>query len=378
MQVKNRPAFGFPACIGKGLDRVKRSGITTLSIAATYIGVVVGAGFATGQEILQFFAKFGSMGILGLALATILFIIYGYMIMDLGSRLKARSHLEITRYSGGRIAGPLMDGLITFFLFGSLSAMMAGTGAIVRQQLNFPGLLGNLLMCALTAATVLRGITGIVSSISFVVPFLLLSVTGISVFSILHTPPVLTGPAFHTEETGLVAHWLTASVLYVSYNTTISIAVLGPLGAAARNKKIIKNGVILGGMGLGAACLLIFLALAGSYSEISVLEAPMLCLAGHISPPVKTIYSIILIAEIYTTAVGSLYGFVSRITARANPPLGRKPVIAVSAAAALLASLLGFSNLVKYLYPLVGYGGILLLACLAYSHCTGRGGRYTR
>lgn len=34
---------------------MNRKGVSTLKVAATYIGTVVGAGFATGQELLQFF-----------------------------------------------------------------------------------------------------------------------------------------------------------------------------------------------------------------------------------------------------------------------------------------------------------------------------------
>ena len=35
-------------------------------IAGAFVGVIVGAGFASGQEILQFFASFGSLGLVGI------------------------------------------------------------------------------------------------------------------------------------------------------------------------------------------------------------------------------------------------------------------------------------------------------------------------
>jgi uncharacterized membrane protein YkvI len=40
---------------------MNKKSVSTLKVAATYIGTVVGAGFATGQELLQFFSKFGSI-----------------------------------------------------------------------------------------------------------------------------------------------------------------------------------------------------------------------------------------------------------------------------------------------------------------------------
>jgi len=42
---------------------MKKNTMSTFKIAATYIGTIVGAGFATGQETLQFFAPFGITGI---------------------------------------------------------------------------------------------------------------------------------------------------------------------------------------------------------------------------------------------------------------------------------------------------------------------------
>ncbi|NLO37920.1 MAG: hypothetical protein GX115_00315, partial [Ruminiclostridium sp.] len=93
-------------------------------------------------------------------------------------------------------------------------------------------------------------------------------------------------------------------------------------------------------------------------------EVPMIFIAGEISPIVQILYAIVLIAEIYTTAVGALFGFSSRMISMHRKPQTGKIVVVCTAAAALLASSLGFSNLVRYLYPLVGYCGIALLGAL--------------
>lgn len=345
---------------------VKKEGVSTLKVAATYIGTIVGAGFATGQEVLQFFTKFGVMGLAGLVFTTIMFIVFGYIIMDLGKKLNARSHLEIIKYSGGRILGTLIDFIITFFLFGALTAMIAGTGALFVQQFNLSSLLGNIIMAVLAAITVLTGINGVINAISFVVPFLLVAVIGTSIFSIINTPPDISATISGVGESGLITNWFLAAILYVSYNTIVSIAILGPLGVAAKNKRTIRNGAILGGLGLGIGSIMIYLALSGYVPEIAKLEVPMIYVAGGISPIVQIGYAIVLTAEVYTTAVGSLYGFVTRITDMQKSPFNRRIIVIGSTIAALLASQFGFSNLVKYLYPIVGYGGIILLTSLIY------------
>jgi len=107
--------------------------------------------------------------------------------------------------------------------------------------------------------------------------------------------------------------------------------------------------------------------LSGDVLSLIDVEVPMVDIAGRISGTVQIIYAIVLIAEVYTTAVGSLFGFSSRVT-RVNYSFFKKRIIIIGTViVAFFASQFGFSNLVKYLYPLVGYGGMVLLISLLYS-----------
>lgn len=337
--------------------------ISVLKVAATYIGTVVGAGFASGQETLQFFAIFKEKGLVGLFIVTILFIVFGYIIMDLGRELNSKSHLEIIKHTSGRFLGTLLDFLIIFFLFGALTAMIAGSGALVNQQFGINGIWGNLFMTLFTVITVLAGLKGVINSISTVVPFLIVSSVGISAFSILFIPPSTTEFVMvSTKASGLIGNWIWAAILYTSYNIVLAVSVLGPLGAKGQDKKTIRNGAILGGIGLGGAAIAIYFAVINNLNTVQNFEVPMLFIASRISYIIQIIYSIVLIAEIYTTAVGSLYGFSARITDLNGKKA--KYIIIGTAFLAFIASQLGFSNLVKYLYPVVGYGGIILLTTL--------------
>jgi len=345
------------------LTKTSTSKVSTFKIAATYIGTVVGAGFATGQEILQFFAVFGINGFFGIIIATALFILFGYIIMSLGYKLSAKSHLEIIQHCGGKVLSRGMDLLITFFLFGGLTAMLAGTGALFAQQFGLPAIAGNILMMIITAITVMTGINGVINSISAIVPFLLVSVVGISLFSAFGG----TGSAIEVasiENSGLIRHWLWSAVLYVSYNTVVSTAVLAPLGAAAKDEKVIFRGALLGGLGLGVGMTAVFLALRNNMAAIQGLEVPLIHIAGNIARAIAIIYAIVLVAEVYTTAVGSQFGLSARLGEKLR--YRRKTVIVATSIAALFASLFGFSNLVRVLYPLVGYGGVVLLICLLW------------
>ena len=60
-----------------------------LQVAFTYMGTVVGAGFATGQEILQFFTRFGNLAALTILLTTIFICWLGTKIMLLANEIQA-------------------------------------------------------------------------------------------------------------------------------------------------------------------------------------------------------------------------------------------------------------------------------------------------
>ena len=68
----------------------------------------------------------------------------------------------------------------------------------------------------------------------------------------------------------------------------------------------------------------------------------MIYIAGAISPLAQIIFAIVLTAEAYTTAVGSLYGFASRITDIQKSSTKGKVIVIGATIAALVASQIVF------------------------------------
>lgn len=341
--------------------------LTTFNVAAVYIGTLVGAGFASGQEVLQFFSFFGLTGILALAAATVMFVFYGMIVLELGRRLKADSHREIMRYVGGPWLGSIVDAVITFFLFGALTAMAAGTGAVFTEQLGLSGVLGSLVMIAITLLTVLLGIQGLINAISFVVPVLLISVLGVSVATLLVTPPDFDAISRVIQPArAVVPYWPLAAVNYVSYNLVIGVPVLASLGLLAKHPGILRRGAVYGGLGLGIGALAINLALLANFPEVARYQIPMAYVVAQLSPVMRVVYIIALLTAIYSTAVGCLYGFVNRFTNHGRPAFTWWVI--VTSVFAFGASQFGFTNLVRVLYPAVGYAGLLMLAGLLYGY----------
>ncbi len=331
-------------------------------IAAAYIGTVVGAGFASGQEILRFFVAYGAFSLFGIAVSTFLFFFIGYSILMLGRSLKARSHMDIVLYANGRAFGSFFDIVTTLFLFGGLAAMIAGSGAIFSEQFGLPPLYGTLAMAFLTMLTAAAGTKGVVNAISFAVPFLMVSVSYMCIACLMQNP--VTGENMQAASTfdGATPNWLLSAVNYASYNIIVSIGILAPLGAATNNKKKLLIGALLGALGLGSGMTAIHLCILSQIFDAGAMEVPMLGIAQGISPVIKPLFAIVMLFMVYSTAVSNLFALTQRISAR----LPKKLMVALSGCLAFFISQLGFSNMVRFLYPVAGYGGMVFVAGILY------------
>ncbi len=331
-----------------------------LAAAGTYIGTVVGAGFASGQEVLQFFGLLGPWGIPAAFLAIIGFWVFGFAVMDAGRRLGAKSHLPVLQEISGKYVSPFLDFITTFFLFGAFSAMLAGAGSALNQEFGVTWLVGAIFMAALSLVTVLLGLRGLVAAVSALVPLLIAGVIAVSV-AVLKT----TGISFRLPPAGfepLIGAWPLSGLTYVSYNIIMSSPILAVLGTTLKDSKEVFLAAVLGALGLGMSLLFVSLAITSSFPEVLFYEVPLARLASNVHALGGRFYTIVFMVEVYTTAAANLYGFSARLAAPGTP--GFVFVTVLFSLVSIWAASAGFSNLVKIVYPLVGWAGSLFLVCL--------------
>lgn len=338
------------------------------------MGTVVGAGFASGQEVLRFFSHFGGRGTAGVLGATLLLLTGGAAVCELGRRTRAASFGDALVTLVGPAVGRVLDATMSFLLFGGTAVMTAGAGALFHEHLGLPSWLGSVALVGTAVGTVAFGLRGVVAANRLVVPLLVAGVLTVSVSSILRGG---TAAGWRWWHPGEAAHPspAVATVLYASYNLFLSLGVLAPLGASSRSPRTVLAGGVLGGLGLGAAALAVHLAVLSSLPHSAAMAIPMLQAAAPLPPWARTGYALILFAEVYTTAVANLFALERRLTSPrgAGPPptspgaarsARRVAVLVAMGVLALLASRLGFPRLVVTIYPLAGYVGLLVLLAL--------------
>lgn len=332
----------------------------SLQIGGAFVGLIVGAGFASGQEIMQFFTSFGFIGIIGALLATFAFSFLGMTLAQLGSQLQTTSHKGVIYYIGGRYLGLALDFLITFFLFGVAVVMFAGSGATFHQMFGIPTMVGSIIMVLLTIGTLLLNVKNIINIIAALTPYLMAIIFIILIYS-LFTMDVSLSEADQLAKTQASAssNWLVSALLYVSYNLAAGAAMLIVMGGTVKDRKVAGLGGIFGGIMLGVLIILINVTMLVKIDVVAGVDMPTLALANQIHPFVGILMAIALLGMMYNTAVGMFYAFTVRFVAPDHQMF--KPALVLVGTAGFLASFIGFTKLVGKVYASMGYLGFALI-----------------
>ncbi|MER2113879.1 MAG: hypothetical protein ABS960_14395, partial [Solibacillus isronensis] len=284
-----------------------------LKIGSAFIGVIVGAGFASGQEILQYFTSFGILGIFGAILSTVLFSGIGMLLVWLGSYTKTTSHKDVIYRISGRYLGTVIDFILIFTLFGVGVVMLAGAGSNLNQQFGLPVFVGTTLMTVLVLLTGFLKVNRVVSIIGSITPILIIFVIFVAIYSFLTMTGTFTSLNDAAQATPTtLPNWFISSINYVSFNIAVGASMSIVMGGAEKNPKTAALGGLVGGLVLGILILLIHLAIFSKIEEVGTLDMPMLGIVSNLSPTLGIIMSLVIFGMIYNTAVGMFFSFSAR------------------------------------------------------------------
>lgn len=338
----------------------------SLLIATAYMSVVIGGGFASGREVVEFFTGYGVWGIGGSIISAFLFAFIGMQIAQISSRMNAKSHDEVLSRLFGTVPGALIDVILNFFLYGVGVIMIAGAGATLSQHFGWAPITGSIVMTVLVILTLCLNLKSIIYLISAVIPFLLLIIISIMVYSVFNGTFDVAAQNAHATEFSVinllgwtVPSWAISGVLYAAFNIGVGFPMLAVMGGLNKSDKAAGFGGVLGGLGLGGLIIFLNLALYLNIDKLHGIDIPTLLLASEIHSVLAYITVAAVIAMIYSTAVGMFFAFSSRW---AQPNTNKFRVIAViSTVIGIGLSKYGFGKLVGSVYPLMGVLGVVII-----------------
>lgn len=329
---------------------MKRNWPAAFQIAAVYVGTVVGAGFATGKEIVEFFSRFGFFGFISILISGYLLIMLGSKLMRMAAHIKARSYQEFNTYLFGKWAGRGINFFMLFMLLGVSAVMLAGAGAIFEEQLGLSKNLGVFLTIFLSFIIMIIGTKGLVAVNTFVVP-LMISFSLILMILSVRIPHFL-------EHFFYIPHaddgWksVVAPFSYTALNLALAQAVLVPIANEVQDDWTIKWGGILGGASLT------LILISGHFTlimlpNLELYEIPMAVIMKNLAPFLYWVFVLIIYGEIFTSVIGNVFGLDRQL----KQYMGVPTMVSITAifTVSYLISLVDYGKLLSYLYPLFGY-----------------------
>ena len=318
------------------------------------IGTLIGAGFASGQEIYLFFYQYGMNGILGIVISSLLLGFVTYKVLCISQEngvtnyksflerfIKKEKHLEI------------FNTIMNIFILITFYIMIAGFGAYFEQQFGIHALIGSMILSVICYVVFLKDVSGLIKVSQYMVPLLIgsLFIMGISV---IDSQNIMEISHYVSENTNW--KWILDSVLYGSYNTILLIPVLIAMRNLVNNLKSQKMISLLTVILIILLSLIVFLILTKVDVDIQNLEMPAVYVASKISPILKYIYGFIILSSIFTTSISLGTSLLENI---AQDKKKYKQYAVFICVTAVFVSNIGFSNLVNLLYPIFGYIGLI-------------------
>ncbi|MGG1629082.1 YkvI family membrane protein [Rossellomorea sp. NRS-1567] len=331
----------------------------SFQIAAVYVGTVIGAGFATGREIVEFFTRFGFVGFIAILLSGYLFITMGTKIMLKSHDIKAKSFEEFNEYLFGKWFSKIMNIVMMIMLIGVSAVMLSGAGAVFQEQLLLPKQVGILLTIGLGFITMMVGIKGLFAVNTFVVPLMIVFNLFLMVYSVRNAAFLDAFLMIPHAEDGWKS--VVAPFSYVAFNLAMAQAVLVPVAGEVKDRDTIKYGGYLGGFFLTLILISSHITLV-MIPNVTQYQIPMAVVMKSFVSGFYMIYIIIIYGEIFTSVIGGVFGLEKQLT---NYWKGSSLMTFTGIFLVIYSlSFFEYSELLSYLYPLFGYMSLLFIILL--------------
>lgn len=340
--------------------------ISTLSLGFTYAGCFLGAGFVSGQEIWQFFGAFGLMGIFGIIITFLLHFLFGVILIKLIHNTGITEMDRIVVWKDIPRIRALVGAVTTFFMFSILVIMSAGAGALLNRMFGLPQFVGCGIFCLVVAIASMKGVDGMVSALSVLVPFMIIGAVIIGIISVYNGGLCL--KLNSVNENALLQNWVISAFTYASHNLFCTIGILAPMAF------MIDKDKVLPGIGLGSIMMLLIAVcvLFGIFANIGVSqsELPMLELAYNVNSVLGVIYAVLLLFGMFGTSLSSIVGVVEYGEQKSGWFLKHKRVmIIILSLTGWICSLFGFGDLIGIVYPISGYFGFAVILAVIIHYC---------
>lgn len=343
----------------------KISILNVMKFAGAFIAFIIGSGFATGQEIMQFFTSNGFYSLVSIIISLILFTYFGSTIMSCGFDYGSLKKYRPYKYFCGNKVGLFYECFVPVLLFISVIVMISGAGATLQEYYGLNYYVGCAMMTILVLIAFLCGLDSLINIIGFIGPVIVVFSLIVGFTILVQNLDGLKNISQTMMEVNLTkagGNCVKSGILYASYNMVSGLFFFTSLGNSADTRREAKYGAIVGSLLLMIVILVMNFALLSKINDIYKLSIPTLYFAKSISPMFGKVFSIVLLCGIFSTAAPNFWTVCDKISKEGK--YNSKIIAIIISILAFFCGLFPFEKLVANVYPLTGILGILLFICI--------------
>lgn len=322
--------------------------------------MVIGGGYGTGRELIEFFLNFGPTGgLLGMWLvSTLTWSAVCAVTFELARLTRTYDYRGFTRSLLGR-AWWLYEVCYFVTMIVVLSVIAAAAGSITRELFSTPYIVGVLVMMLAVGFLALKGTT-LVERFLSLWSLVLYAVYITFLVACLYAfgDDIVAGLALGEVKSG----WFQGGIEYAAYNVGTVPAILFTIHHLERRKEALIAGALAGPIAILPG-FFFYLSMVGFYPAILTETVPSLVLLDSLgSRTFLFVFQIMLLGTLVETGTALIHGFNERLTSSFADrgktfPKRSRPLVALALLAlATVLSRAGLEDLISTGYGTVTYG----------------------
>lgn len=342
----------------------------SLAVAASFVGIVVGAGFASGMEALQYFVAYGTNGFFGVILASVTMLFAATAFMTFGSYFLAREHNEVFYNVTSKPAAFIMDWSAVACMFSVGFVMFAGAGSNLKQSFGWPIWIGAVAMLALMLIVGRFDVDKVSSVIGWATPLLVVFVLIGSIYSFTQVDVNWSEVGNYAQQEVARAdgtpYWWLGALNHTGLNALCGVSMALVMAGDEFDTKSTRYGGILGGVIYAVMLALLVASLLIQVDSVNGADMPLLAVIDNVDPVLGFIMTWVIFLMVFNTCLGMFYALAKRLTSK--HPERFYPTYAIACVVGFGLSFAGFQPLVNSLYPILGYLGLFVMAVMTVTY----------
>lgn len=331
----------------------------------------IGSGFATGQEVLQFFTTSGTNGIIAALIFGVLMSFLTYVLYGIGQKKKFDNPYDVFEYYCGKVIGQIYVWYSVVLVYCIFVVMLAGGGATIHQYYGISTYIGTGAIALLALGTTLLGVEKLIDIIGVIGPIkiLFVAIVGIAgIVTLFGQPTLLTEASSLMPTLGFKSassNWAWSGALYAFLALMVSIPFQVDCGASAGSVREARTAGFVGTVAFTIAIISLVIGELVYYKLIIDQQVPTLAIANHISPILGLIFSVLIVLSIYSAVASFLLMTVRKFAADKTRKFNIIATV-LTVIGMFFGGVLPFDKLINILYPLAGYSAIVFAGFMIY------------